>query len=309
MDQNVLVSKHTGAPVEVESSSFEVKDHSFRARGDSDDGLPLETILSTKVDEAHASYSDDYLSTVDSLRLSWPGGGSASLRVHGFARPPSAEGAVDSVTLLTVAGEVTICNDGAMQVDENIAKFLLRAGELCLPSPCLSFHCVELERHGVAYQVPSSNSRMREVLKAVRHGGCWLPVSRTRMRASDRGVSAVANQGQCSCTATQQTKLPSSRGAWPQKKSLPPGVTGLSCCRPTTRHCRVLASIDFARSVAILVWQLCTLDYVKFMHSRYCRFPHFARVLRGGRIWSDVATVGASDRCQGDFLTSTSCSV
>eukprot|EP00192_Tetraselmis_astigmatica_P010800 CAMPEP_0117661848 /NCGR_PEP_ID=MMETSP0804-20121206/7752_1 /TAXON_ID=1074897 /ORGANISM="Tetraselmis astigmatica, Strain CCMP880" /LENGTH=364 /DNA_ID=CAMNT_0005468735 /DNA_START=297 /DNA_END=1391 /DNA_ORIENTATION=+ len=120
-----LYSKHTSDVIQVDTSSFKVSEESFRARGSSDDGLPLETVLATTVEDISPYYSNDFLAAVQAIRLSWPGAGSASLRVLAFSRPAGGNG---SVIILTSVGYVTVLGSGSIEVDADVESFLIKTG-------------------------------------------------------------------------------------------------------------------------------------------------------------------------------------
>jgi len=127
LKENVMVSKDTLLPVEVETSSFKVEGNAFRSRAE-DDGVPLETATATSVHEATTIFSDDYLSTVESLQIATPQGGSAVLKVQGFARTKPSDGAPGKVSWLTTAGYVDFYGDNRIEVDAEVERFLEHAG-------------------------------------------------------------------------------------------------------------------------------------------------------------------------------------
>mmetsp|Transcript_16790 Transcript_16790/g.46912 ORF Transcript_16790/g.46912 Transcript_16790/m.46912 type:complete len:227 (-) Transcript_16790:254-934(-) len=120
---STMYSKATDKVVEVDTAAFNVTDTAFRARGSSDDGLPLETVVATTVEDISPYYSDDFLAAVKAIRLSWPGAGSASLRVLAFARPNGGR-----VSILTSVGYVTVLGSGGIQVDSDVESFLVKTG-------------------------------------------------------------------------------------------------------------------------------------------------------------------------------------
>ena len=134
LKENVMVSKYSGLPVEVDTSSFKVEGNAFRSRDD-DDGIPLETASATSVHEASTIFSDDYLSTVESLQIATPQGGSAVLKVQGFARTKPFGGAPGKVSWLTTAGYVDFYGDSRIEVDAEVEKFLEHAGKGSLLPP------------------------------------------------------------------------------------------------------------------------------------------------------------------------------
>ena len=140
LKENVMVSKDTLLPVEVDTASFKVEGNAFRSRVE-DDGVPLETASATSVHEASTIFSDDYLSTVESLQIATPQGGSAVLKVAGFARTKPSAGAPSKVSWLTTAGYVDFYGDSRIEVDAEVERFLEHAGNkgslLPFPSPQL----------------------------------------------------------------------------------------------------------------------------------------------------------------------------
>ena len=66
---NKLYSKETDSLIEVDTATFKVTDEAFRGKGVRDDGIPLETVVATTVEDVSPYYTDDFLAAVQGIRL------------------------------------------------------------------------------------------------------------------------------------------------------------------------------------------------------------------------------------------------
>ena len=177
---NALHSTTTGDEIEIASREMRIGHHGsllpkHSMESDLDfelEGTPVQTTVATLSDGLDTRLSDEFLGTMERLRLSSPNGVTVSLNVHGFSRIPGSlleeEGgqseilekaeahhdmedppspATDELNFLTSAGTITFGPNGTIHPDDQAAVFLANSGENPRPSnphehhPCVDCRC------------------------------------------------------------------------------------------------------------------------------------------------------------------------